>query len=184
MRYLLSCPCGHKIPVSRSQAGSQLPCPICGQTLEVPTIRGLANLPLEQQPPAEGTVGKRTAPRWSIARRVAAAVCFCVALIGFIIGGMLLIVRLSLDTGWTLEGELEYGDAMIAQYEPAELWDAWASFRQEGLGPKNPPPHVIMQRDLQARDPYLYGAFGFATAGLIGWLLTIFTAPRASREKG
>src|SRR4051812_25128337 len=46
-RYLLSCSCGRTIPVGMSQAGSTVTCE-CGQSLAVPTIRGLKTLPPEK----------------------------------------------------------------------------------------------------------------------------------------
>jgi len=42
-KYLLPCPCGRQIPVLASQAGQQLQCE-CGASLEVPSMRGLAEL--------------------------------------------------------------------------------------------------------------------------------------------
>ena len=45
MEHLLTCGCGRKILVSRSQAGQELSCE-CGQRLQVPTLRGFAELPV------------------------------------------------------------------------------------------------------------------------------------------
>ena len=179
MRYLLPCPCGHQIPVSRSQAGATVTCGVCGRSVEVPTIRGLTNLPPAPEETAERTVGKRTAPRWSTSRRLVSAVCFGLMLVAGSVAGLMLATRLNYSTGWTLEQELTYGDQMVERYEPAELWDLWSVYREEGLGPKTPPEYVLVQRQLDARAPYMYAAFGLAAAGLVGWLATIVTAPRA-----
>ncbi|MGD9647103.1 MAG: hypothetical protein AB7U73_15440 [Pirellulales bacterium] len=43
VRYRLPCGCGQEVLVERSQAGLPVSCS-CGATLEVPTIRGLADL--------------------------------------------------------------------------------------------------------------------------------------------
>src|SRR5665213_22995 len=43
-RYLLPCTCGLSTPVETAQAGETIHCP-CGAKLDVPTLRGLRNLP-------------------------------------------------------------------------------------------------------------------------------------------
>lgn len=56
-KYLLPCPCGEKIAVEASQAGQEIRCR-CGAALEVPTMRGLAQLERAGPKPA---VGRSTA---------------------------------------------------------------------------------------------------------------------------
>ncbi len=51
-QYLLPCSCGRKVAVDRSQAGLQTECE-CGARLEVPTMRGLADLETVDAPAAE-----------------------------------------------------------------------------------------------------------------------------------
>jgi len=43
-RYLLPCPCGRQVPVTRRQAGETVRC-ACGESLEVPTLLRLTSLP-------------------------------------------------------------------------------------------------------------------------------------------
>jgi hypothetical protein len=47
MDRLLRCTCGRDLVVSNSQAGQELTC-ACGKIVAVPTLRGLAALPLAQ----------------------------------------------------------------------------------------------------------------------------------------
>jgi hypothetical protein len=42
-KFLLPCECGQKVVVERKQAGTTVTC-VCGKSLEVPTIRGFAEL--------------------------------------------------------------------------------------------------------------------------------------------
>ena len=56
--YLLTCSCGEKLPVAAPQAGQTVTCP-CGEALEVPTIRGLAQLDR-----AKETTPTETPSRW------------------------------------------------------------------------------------------------------------------------
>src|SRR5262245_42232670 len=57
MTYLLPCPsCGSKLPVETGQAGQMLRCG-CGQSVEVPTVRGLREL--------EVVADDGSAPRWT-----------------------------------------------------------------------------------------------------------------------
>ena len=88
-KYLLPCPCGRQIPVQASQAGQQLQCE-CGAALEVPSMRGLAELerigptldaapsaPARPTAPASQTAQKkgrrsaqRRAPVWGTRQRL------------------------------------------------------------------------------------------------------------------
>jgi hypothetical protein len=76
--YLLPCTCGRKAPVSTRHAGQTVRCQ-CGNELEVPTHRGLADL--ERAEPGGGT----TARVWDNRHRsvfallVAAVACFGLA---------------------------------------------------------------------------------------------------------
>ena len=48
-RYLLPCPCGRQVPVTRRQAGETVRC-ACGELLEVPTLLRLRSLPRAAEP--------------------------------------------------------------------------------------------------------------------------------------
>jgi hypothetical protein len=48
-KYLLTCACGATLPVDVGQAGERVSCQ-CGQALEVPPLRKLRHLPMEQAP--------------------------------------------------------------------------------------------------------------------------------------
>lgn len=58
-QYLLECTCGERHSVETRQAGTTISCQ-CGKTLEVPTLRGLKELPQKEvksdAPPAEWTL--------------------------------------------------------------------------------------------------------------------------------
>jgi hypothetical protein len=56
-QYLLPCSCGRKVAVDRSQAGLQTECE-CGARLDVPTMRGLAELEPVDAPAPEATADK------------------------------------------------------------------------------------------------------------------------------
>lgn len=47
MRYLLSCSCGGRVGVGSGQAGGSVRCGACGQSLQVPKLRDLSQLPVE-----------------------------------------------------------------------------------------------------------------------------------------
>jgi len=61
-RYLLPCPCGRHVPVTRRQAGQTVRC-ACGESLEVPTLLRLTSLPTAAEPapaaPSGATWGLR-----------------------------------------------------------------------------------------------------------------------------
>ena len=62
VRYLLSCPgCQKQVPVEAGRAGGNVTC-ACGQTIEVPTVRALRELPQEEAPPRTASGGQDHSP--------------------------------------------------------------------------------------------------------------------------
>jgi hypothetical protein len=84
--YLLACTCGQKTVVSTAQAGQTVRC-LCGAALQVPTLRGLAQLE-----PAVAAAGEkrqgRAARVWEDRHRAAfllvLASCACLAVAGYL----------------------------------------------------------------------------------------------------
>ena len=142
-RYLLPCSCGKTIPVGLSQAGSSVTCQ-CGQSVIVPTVRGLRALPPEggvRQPPP---------------KPAAASEINGVNLQGmmFVIGLVLLLAGLSVAGYYGYEhSQIDVAD-YSAEYErldeeqidkmaPISLMQLWINFSRDGLGEHVSPEHVI-----------------------------------------
>lgn len=158
MDRLLRCTCGRDLVVSNSQAGQELTC-ACGKIVAVPTLRGLAALPLAQalaqttadapQPYATSGVGQQLdsgANRaWQGWRGPALALATAGFLIAAVAGSWFGFQRFQIDTSYTVEAEIAAGAEMIESYDPNTLSTIWHQFGSMGLGEKHPPAFFLWQ---------------------------------------
>jgi hypothetical protein len=142
MDHQLTCTCGKIIRVSRSQAGQELTCD-CGQTLQVPTLRGFAQLPLADSQAAAGSSSERKA--WGGWRGTILAVACALFVISALPCAYFLFIRSQIDTSYTMQDEIEAGNANYDLMGIEMLVAEWTSFERSGLGPKNKPPFYWMK---------------------------------------
>ena len=184
-QFLLPCACGANIPVNRSQAGMSLPCPNCGKTVEVPTIRKLAEFatsaPVQKQAKS-GHAARGLGP--------IAAVSLIVGLIAFAYAGYLYYERYSYialinESGGNFSvKEAEFLEDIrnhALESTPADTWDYWNVMLDEGLTDPDPPDLFKIKRYLASRAPMLFGSLftggiGLAIFGLSSFLLQKFRA--------
>ncbi len=167
MSYVLRCACGTKILVHRSQAGSRIACPQCEQPVEIPTIRGLSELEIEEEPVA--TVKSRSVSRhrWTPLKGTIAAACFVIALIGLGRSGLYGYYRWSNPTPLSEVEMLREAEQLVNEFTPAETWDTWRYLQESGLGTKQPPQALVAKRFLEKQDLSMRI---WAAAGIIGLL--------------
>ena len=178
-QFLLPCTCGAKIPVNRSQAGMSLPCLECGKTIEVPTIRKLAefasSVPVKKE--AISRSGKWLGP--------IAAIAFIIGLIGLAYGGSLAYERHNYLSELTKNGaninltEAEYiseirKSALLSA--PADTWDFWNAIVNNGLTDPDPPGFFRVKRYLASQVPlmlcsFLIGGISFGVFALSTFLM-------------
>ena len=179
-QFLLPCACGAKIPVNRSQAGMSLPCPQCGDIMEVPTIRNLSKF---ASTAPEGKEPKRSrSVKWL---GPVAALSFIVGLIGLSYAGSLYYERYTTltyvsqagaDLNLTEENFMAEVRKSASQSSPADTWDYWNIMLNDGLKDANPPDLFQAKRFLEARWPtlvssFLVGLAGFGLFGIFSFLL-------------
>ncbi|MFO0899933.1 MAG: hypothetical protein U0836_21080 [Pirellulales bacterium] len=118
-QYYLPCACGQRHLVSAAQAGQTLTC-VCGATLDVPTLRGLAALEVVPE--------RASAPRSSWGPRQ-----------GVMLVAALLVVAALLTAAW-LRNQSQPGVALTSSeaatmdnLTPAESLQAWQFLSQRGL---------------------------------------------------
>lgn len=148
MERLLTCQCGRVHVVSRSQAGQQLPCD-CGQSVSVPTLRGMADLPLAQPASAAATPSagggppssnEATANRaWQGWRGPLMALASAGCLIALAFCGWYSFQRFAIDTSYTPETEIANGRNLLDSYDANSLTTVWHEFSVMGLNRKSPP---------------------------------------------
>lgn len=170
MQYLLSCPCGKQTPVASSQAGETVRCK-CGELLEVPTLRGLRQLPVAEEPGAEREAAGQ--PFWSLGLGLLFVSGVALTLISLVV-----IVSLAgyISTLETEPPEMYTPDQfreLMSDMTADRLWDSWTQLRdleQFPLRQPSDPPWIAerFQRSLSIGMMVasgLIGALGIAMAG-------------------
>ena len=142
MEHLLTCGCGRKIPVSRSQAGQELSCE-CGQRLQVPTLRGFAELPLAQSETLSVTRSERRA--WGGWRGTILAISVAMFAISVLPCAYYLYIRSQIDTSYGIEEEIAVGNKTYDAMPFESLVAEWSNFERSGLGPKDKPPFYYLK---------------------------------------
>jgi hypothetical protein len=163
MEHLLSCGCGRKIPVLRSQAGQELTCE-CGQRLQVPTLRGFADLPTAQAAAIPAASEARRA--WGGWRGTIMALSLAVFVLFALPCAYFVFIRTQIDTSYTIETELAAGNANYDSFSIEQLAAEWSNFEKNGLGPKEKPWFFTL--NLIAREQEILAAVTGAIATLAG----------------
>lgn len=118
-KYFLACTCGQQAEVDSSQAGLTIKCP-CGADLEVPTMRGLAQLPVVEAQPASTAA---ETPAWGPGQGLM-FLGIVIALCGLIALGLVLPTR----PQWKVPMEQI---AVQVEGMPVEhLWAHWQELRK------------------------------------------------------
>lgn len=142
MDHKLTCSCGKSIRVTRSQAGQELSCE-CGQTLQVPTLRGLGQLPLWESESTTTALVQRKA--WGGWRGTLFAAACAVFVISILPCAYFLYIRSQINTSYTVTDEIAAGNANYDAAGLEMLVAEWTNFERMGMGPKSKPPFYWMK---------------------------------------
>jgi hypothetical protein len=127
-KYLLPCNCGQNVEVDAGQAGLQVAC-ACGAKLDVPTMRGLAQLRSAQTPAEEATASSQAT--WGPGQGL--------MFLGSVIGACGLIALafvLRQRPEWVVQPQQIAMN--IHRQTPTQLWHYWLELRK-GLEPGEDP---------------------------------------------
>ncbi len=185
-QFLLPCSCGAKLPVNKSQAGMSLPCPECGVSVEVPTIRKLSSLATmipEKKRAKAGQGLKWLGP--------VAAISLLVGIVGLSYAGYLFYERRTYR-GFAVENganmDVKESDFMAdirksaEQSAPADTWDYWNTMINEGLKDPNPPDVFKLKRYLESKLPTLLNSLWVGLAGAAVFVGTSFLIQRQRKR--
>lgn len=162
MKYLLPCDkCGEKTPIDLNQAGQQTTCQ-CGQTLEIPSLRGIRGLEVIQ---AAGTSIPTSTS--SVGGRIVFVVGVIVCVLGLAAVGVAVFQRTQMVIPARPVFDVERSNADIDAKTPAQAWDEWARLRAEGLGHYRPPAYVEARGKVKAVWTAMAIAAGGAVIGLL-----------------
>ncbi len=164
-KYLLPCSCGQQTPVEASQAGQTIRCQ-CGATLEVPTMRGLAQLdragPESQVPgplPAGTRKGASKAPtsHWG-PRQGALLVGALIAALGFGFATHFYVTRPRIIEA--------------ASLSPLETWQLWFDLKQ-GID-QRPPWEEMYLRGIASYERWMIVVLTIAGIGVVVMAAALF----------
>ena len=163
-KYLLPCDCGKAVPIETSQAGEQVGC-ACGATLDIPTLRGIKQLAVE-----EPTSDAKPKAEWNALSGSMFSVGLLLAVIG-VTAASYYFYQASLlpteDPNWygTVEAE-----KTLDTVDSFHLVDIWNDFVSTGLGERHEPQHIVNRATVAHYR--LLGSCG-AGAGVLGLLLIV-----------
>lgn len=187
MERLLSCECGNQIAVANAQAGRQIVCTACGTTLQVPTLRGLSELPLAQVPDGSGRSAEQRAAieaaqsawRW---RGPAMAACATALLGSLLATGFYLWNWSRVDPSFNVETHIADVHAGFDPLDPSRLSEMWDHNSRRSLRRPEPPPYKLINE--WAANNLFRGkiAAGIAAASLAAILLLWLSASAAQRK--
>ncbi|MGN6544757.1 MAG: hypothetical protein ACTHK7_06895 [Aureliella sp.] len=159
MYYRLTCPCGVAHSVSTSQAGQEIHC-TCGNSLQVPTLRGLKELP-PVDPATAPEVRYREAGHsrrpWILLGTMFVLIFLSVPTAIFF-GWQ----RMKLDTSLTQESDEQQAFAQLDAAGPLVLSELWESYETLSLGPPNKPLFYHIQQKARALNFRIAMACGIA----------------------
>lgn len=159
-RYLLTCSCGQATPVGPAQAGGTLQCS-CGQTLNIPTLRGLRELPLADE-------ANTATSDWSDLRGALFVGGVLIVLLGASLGGYFTYAASKIDTvdeSTKLEAR---SIAAIDKLGVDEIYSIWKDVKKVQLEEAETSPHVKAMREFQWKSRAAGVSFAAALLGLLG----------------
>lgn len=178
MHYRLTCPCGVSHSVSTSQAGQELHC-TCGNTLPIPTLRGLKELPriepstAEAAPASDGPDARQPS--------IVLGSLFAIIFLAVPMAIFFAYQRTKVDTSFTQEADQEQAFAHLDAAGPQELSEAWDTYSTIPLGPPSKPDFYHVQRVARALEWRAAIACGIALLAAIA-AAAVAVVRRQSRE--
>ena len=178
-QYLLPCKCGQKVRVETAQAGGQVLCS-CGQSLAVPTLRGLRAL--EEAPPDQTTLKRSAGRRWSPLQGglFSAGLLVMVIALAVLAYNFWQYVQATPYTRDPSSQITEIEGRVIDEIPPADALDEFFRMREEGLGQPTVMPWVQWQNFVAERRTLMIGAGIAAAIGLAALIAALVMRP-ASR---
>ena len=151
-KYLLPCHDGNTVEVTTADAGRMIDCP-CGNKVQVPTLRGVQNLPRASQ-----SDGVASAPTWSAQQGAIFTIGLCLLVVGLIALGLLFRVFRQIDTT-----KPDMNQAVLAEFElaaenaePANTLEVWHALRNNPLGDERGETYWEYQSRYCSRVPALF----------------------------
>ncbi|MCA9264307.1 MAG: hypothetical protein KDA60_10685 [Planctomycetales bacterium] len=157
--YLLNCTCGKQTVVRPTQAGGKVAC-LCGQSLSVPKLRELRQLPS-----AVETEGPSDLRSWSMGRGIVFSSGVLVSLLAVGAIGYLGWLRKDMDVSRPKLEEVFTMDS-IESWTPAQTYQVWAGIRDAPLVRFYEPRYLVDRARLKKNTQWLSLAGGLFVIGV------------------
>jgi len=175
-KFAVPCPCGDSVLVDVRQAGDQVQCSKCQQTIEVPPLRELKQLePVAVSEPVS-VAGSDTS--WS----GLPGALFALGLLSLVIAsaaGYYTYATRSRMVEWAtppqekIQFELDIQDISLV-----DSWETWKDFNKIQLSRRPQPVHVMAQSRVTELNNWLRFFGGLATVGLVSMIVSFLVRPR------
>lgn len=150
MERLIRCTCGSEIAVSNAQAGRQIACGKCGSQLQVPTLRGLSQLPAASETQRSDNASGTKQSTWRV-RGPLMAICAAILMLALMSALYFFNIWYSVDTSFDVETHVAAADQAIQQTGPDELMQTWDEYTKISLKFPEPPAYRLIN-DWAARN--------------------------------
>jgi len=175
--YLLPCSCGQKTRITAAQAGAQVAC-VCGQSLSVPTLRGIRQL--EVAPPEAAA---RHSASWSPIHGVLFASGLAIASIGLVFLAFYGLRYIQLGghpiTRDITDVVVKAEQQRIDKLTPTEALAEWSENLKEGLGEPEEPPWVKANKVMAGYKAYIRASVIALAVGAV-LAITALILPRSA----
>ncbi|QDV66946.1 hypothetical protein Poly24_06350 [Rosistilla carotiformis] len=165
--HLFTCPCGESFPISAAQAGQSIVCPHCNQSIQLPKLRDLKQLPsaqvAEEASPARG---------WSGGQGLLFSVIFACLLASLGMSAWSSYRWLQIEKPPTRAMMIATGEKEIDTYEAPQLLEFWMNYGQPGMGVRRMPGYAQVQVYRDSWKRWAFVSYAVATVCLIG-LITV-----------
>ncbi len=175
-QYLLTCSCGEKVRVEPAQAGGRVSCG-CGQSIAVPTLRGLRAL--EEAPPDKAALQRAAGRQWSPLQGAMFSIGLLVAVVSLGVVAYTSWVYMQ-AAPYTRDLTPEINQFEGQQIDQLSLNDSLSMFyemREQGLGEVGMPPWVHFQHVVAEQQTLMISAGIAAAIGLLAAVGSLFMGP-------
>jgi hypothetical protein len=170
MKYLLPCTCGESIVVEVSQAGQHITCK-CGQSVEVPTMRGIRALAPAVEENAKEAAIRRPAGTWSETQGFIFGFGALLAIAGIAAAIYYFYWVIVIDVQPPTQEEFEQFYAKAVDLPVDEMYELYTTkIRGTELGPPEPPFYV---RAMRLEAEYFRNGIIAAVVTVVGLLTMI-----------
>lgn len=172
--HLFTCPCGESFPVSAAQAGQSIECPHCNDSVALPTLRELKQLPSTQ-------AAKETAPArgWSSSQGVLFSIVFAFLLASLCMSAWSTYRWLQIEKPPTTTEMIAIGEEEIAKQDAPQLHEFWVNYGKPGMGTRRLPGYAQVQQYRDSWKRWAYAGYAASAVCLIGLVVVVSRKPSA-----